>query len=117
MDRLKKMLSEAKGHKEQINIIAEAICEDPDIDLDRMVAEGMVGELSALLGYVAGLTKQIVKGKPGIDQRLAEITDKSEYEIAAMSPEDKRMLLLKSIRDLSDKVWDDTQSGMHVMGI
>ena len=114
---LKKLLSEAKTDQQQINIIAEAICEDPDLVIDKLIEEGTVDELTALFGYVAGVAKQIVRGKPGIDERLAKLTGKQYSDVALMTPEEKRALLLKSMDDLMGKAWDDTQRGMHDMGL
>jgi len=57
MDRLKKLLTEAKSTKDQINVIAEAICEDPDINInvEQLVVEGVIDTLTAARAHVAAI--------------------------------------------------------------
>jgi hypothetical protein len=114
MDKLRKLLTEAKSTDEQIRIIADAVCEDVDLDIDTLISEDFTDVVTAAIGSIKGITRAILGPKP--DQAavlLSKETGIPVEKIMAMNPEDKRNLLLKSMAKIVNDQYDDMRRGFE----
>ncbi len=111
MDKLKKLLTEAKSRKEQIDIIADALCEE-DIDLGQLVDEGVIDVAVSMAADARSWAKSFFMNRPNKRiHELAEISGRSPEEIMRMPLEEKNMLVLKSMETLLKQQGEDIQRG------
>jgi len=117
MDKLRKLLNEAKSREDQIEIIAEALCEH-DFDVEELIDEGVIDVAVSMAADARSWAKSFFRDKPTKRiYELAEISGRSPEEIMNMNYEDKRDLVLKSMRDMMDDQTKDINRGMRGLGM
>ena len=94
MDRLKKLLTEAKSVKEQINVIADAICEDPDLNVEELIAEGVIDTLTAARANMKAVAKLLVSKPERILYSLSKQSGIPVDELREMSIHEKNQVVL-----------------------